>query len=192
VTVILGDCLSVMKTMPDNSIDAFVEDPPSGIAFMNMHWDKDKGGRDRWIEWLTEIMQEQLRIAKPGAHMLCWALPRTSHWTATAIRGCRMGSQGRGDTPVRLWLPEKHGRWQGDRQGSRGRAGNVIGAEWRTSGFSGTLGGTSYRAYSVAGIWRMDIRRSNRTRNRCRAPVGRLGHSPEARRRACGSSHASR
>jgi DNA modification methylase len=85
VTVILGDCLSVMKTMPDNSIDAFVEDPPSGIAFMNMHWDKDKGGRDRWIEWLTEIMQEQLRIAKPGAHMLCWALPRTSHWTATAI-----------------------------------------------------------------------------------------------------------
>jgi hypothetical protein len=85
VTLYLGDCLSVMKTMPDNSIDAFVEDPPSGIAFMNMHWDKDKGGRDRWIEWLTEIMQEQLRIAKPGAHMFCWALPRTSHWTTTAI-----------------------------------------------------------------------------------------------------------
>jgi hypothetical protein len=30
-------------------------------------------------------MVECLRVLKPGGHALVWALPRTSHWTATAI-----------------------------------------------------------------------------------------------------------
>lgn len=30
-------------------------------------------------------MRECLRVMKPGAHGLVWALPRTSHWTATAL-----------------------------------------------------------------------------------------------------------
>jgi DNA modification methylase len=35
----LGDCLEVLKTIPDNSIDAVVTDPPYGIGFMNKEWD---------------------------------------------------------------------------------------------------------------------------------------------------------
>lgn len=34
---------------------------------------------------MTEVMAECLRVLKPGAHGLVWALPRTSHWTATAL-----------------------------------------------------------------------------------------------------------
>ncbi len=34
---------------------------------------------------VTEVMQECLRVMKPGAHGLVWSLPRTSHWTATAL-----------------------------------------------------------------------------------------------------------
>jgi site-specific DNA-methyltransferase (adenine-specific) len=34
---------------------------------------------------MTGVMRECLRVLKPGAHALVWALPRTSHWTATAI-----------------------------------------------------------------------------------------------------------
>lgn len=30
-------------------------------------------------------MSECLRVMKPGAHGLVWAIPRTSHWTATAL-----------------------------------------------------------------------------------------------------------
>jgi DNA modification methylase len=80
-----GDCLDILKTLPDNSVDSMVTDPPAGIAFMNKSWDADKGGRDQWIDWMKEIMQECLRVMKPGAHGLIWALPRTSHWTATAL-----------------------------------------------------------------------------------------------------------
>jgi hypothetical protein len=85
VTVIHGDCLEVLRSMPANSVDSVVTDPPAGIGFMNKHWDIDKGGRDVWIAWLANIMRECLRVVKPGGHAFVWSLPRTSHWTAMAI-----------------------------------------------------------------------------------------------------------
>lgn len=80
-----GDCLEVLKTLNDKSFDSLVTDPPAGISFMGKAWDGDKGGRDQWIAWMAEVMREVLRVLKPGAHGLVWALPRTSHWTATAL-----------------------------------------------------------------------------------------------------------
>lgn len=80
----LGDCLEVLRTFPDGSVDAIVTDPPAGIGFMGKEWDKDKGGRDNWIAWMRDIAAECLRVLKPGGHALVWAIPRTSHWTATA------------------------------------------------------------------------------------------------------------
>lgn len=81
----LGDCLKVLADMPDASVDSMVTDPPAGIAFMGRAWDEDKGGRRQWIAWLTEVMEQAYRVLKPGGHALVWALPRTSHWTATAL-----------------------------------------------------------------------------------------------------------
>jgi site-specific DNA-methyltransferase (adenine-specific) len=43
------------------------------------------GDRDRFIAAIAPIFEECLRVLKPGAHGLVWALPRTSHWTATAL-----------------------------------------------------------------------------------------------------------
>jgi site-specific DNA-methyltransferase (adenine-specific) len=83
--LINDDCINALKEMESNSIDSIVTDPPAGIAFMGKDWDKDKGGRDKWIEWFAEIMSECKRVLKPGGHAFVWAIPRTSHWTATAI-----------------------------------------------------------------------------------------------------------
>jgi hypothetical protein len=80
----LGDCLSVLRTLPDASVDAVVTDPPAGIAFMGKGWDTFRV-RSRFIDFLTPRLAECLRVARPGSYMLCWAIPRTSHWTATAI-----------------------------------------------------------------------------------------------------------
>lgn len=85
VTVYHGNCLSVMAQLPEMSVDAVVTDPPAGIAFMGREWDGNRGGRDAWVAWLTEVMAECLRVLKPGGHALVWALPRTSHWTGWAI-----------------------------------------------------------------------------------------------------------
>ncbi len=81
----LGDSLEILKTLPPNSLDSLVTDPPAGIGLVGLEWDKDKGGRNEWINWLTEIMTECHRVLKPGAHGFVWAIPRTSHWTATAL-----------------------------------------------------------------------------------------------------------
>jgi hypothetical protein len=81
--VLHGDCIAVMQAMDDACVDAIVTDPPAGISFMGKGWDGDKGGRDQWVAWMQSVAVEALRVAKPGAHALVWALPRTSHWTAT-------------------------------------------------------------------------------------------------------------
>ena len=35
----VGDCLTIMRAMPENSVDAVVTDPPYGIRFMGKAWD---------------------------------------------------------------------------------------------------------------------------------------------------------
>ena len=66
-----GDCLEVMKTLPDNSVDSIVTDPPYGISFMGKKWDYDVPGVDVWAE--------ALRLLKPGGHILVACGTRTQH-----------------------------------------------------------------------------------------------------------------
>lgn len=79
-----ADSASLLPTLPAASVDALVTDPPAGIGFMGKEWDKNKGGRDKWIAWLAGILRECHRLMKPGAYGWVWAIPRTSHWTAMA------------------------------------------------------------------------------------------------------------
>lgn len=77
----LGACQNVLKSVDSDSIDSLITDPPAGISFMNKEWDKPTD----FIQNMTETYKECLRVLKPGAHGLVWAIPRTSHWTATAL-----------------------------------------------------------------------------------------------------------
>lgn len=83
--ILHGDSSKLGDVLEPNSVDAIVTDPPAGIAFMGKGWDEDKGGRDAWIAWLADVLQPAIAALKPGGHALVWALPRTSHWTATAL-----------------------------------------------------------------------------------------------------------
>lgn len=80
-----GDSAELLAKMDENSADSGVMDPPSGTGFMTLMWDDDKGGRDKWINWLSGILSNCIRVLKPGAHVFVWALPRTSHWTGLAL-----------------------------------------------------------------------------------------------------------
>ena len=75
--IIQGDCLEVLKTMPDNSVDSLVTDPPYGISFMGKKWDYDIPSVDVW--------REALRVLKPGGHALIACGTRTQHRMACAI-----------------------------------------------------------------------------------------------------------
>ena len=39
VTLWHGDCLDVLATLPDASVDSVVTDPPYGLEFMGKEWD---------------------------------------------------------------------------------------------------------------------------------------------------------
>jgi site-specific DNA-methyltransferase (adenine-specific) len=73
----LGDCLEVLRTMPDCSVDAVVCDPPYGILFMGRKWDYDVPSVAIWAECL--------RVLKPGGHLLAFAGTRTQHRMAVRI-----------------------------------------------------------------------------------------------------------
>jgi DNA methylase len=88
VSLYRGDALQVLRALPAAGVDALVTDPPAGIAFMGREWDTFSVGRrarEAFVDWLTDVMAECRRLLRPGAHALVWAIPRTSHWTATAI-----------------------------------------------------------------------------------------------------------
>jgi site-specific DNA-methyltransferase (adenine-specific) len=72
-----GDCIEVMRSMPDNSVDAVVTDPPYGLSFMGKKWDYDVPSEEVW--------RECLRVLKPGGHLLAFAGTRTQHRMACRI-----------------------------------------------------------------------------------------------------------
>ena len=73
----LGECLEVLRTMPDNSVDSVVTDPPYGLSFMGKKWDYDVPSVEVWAECL--------RVLKPGGHLLPFAGTRTQHRMAVRI-----------------------------------------------------------------------------------------------------------
>jgi site-specific DNA-methyltransferase (adenine-specific) len=103
----LGDCIEILKTLEDNSVDSIVVDPPYHLTsivkrfgkegsapaqfgtdgafaraskgFMGKEWD----GGD--IAFRTDVWSECLRVLKPGGHLLSFSAPRTYHRMAVAI-----------------------------------------------------------------------------------------------------------
>jgi DNA modification methylase len=75
--LLLGDCLEVMRSLPTESVDAIVTDPPYGLSFMGARWDYDVPS--------VEIWKEARRLLKPGGYLLAFAGTRTQHRMAVNI-----------------------------------------------------------------------------------------------------------
>jgi DNA modification methylase len=79
LTVLHGDCVELMRGMPDNSVDSIVTDPPYELGFMGKQWD------GAGIAYSLEMWAEALRVLKPGGHLLAFGGTRTYHRMACAI-----------------------------------------------------------------------------------------------------------
>jgi len=67
----------VLPTLPDNSVDSIVTDPPYGLKFMGKKWDYKIPS--------VEVWRECLRVLKPGGFLLSFAGTRTQHRMACNI-----------------------------------------------------------------------------------------------------------
>ena len=66
-----GDCLEVMKNIPDKSVDAIITDPPFGIGFKYKKKEQNTNPDDYW-KWLKPIHKECLRVLKDGGFIAIW------------------------------------------------------------------------------------------------------------------------
>ena len=102
IRLINGDCLEILRAIPDNSIDSAVIDPPYGLGkvpdprvllrqwldgeeyaakgggFMGQKWDAFVPGPRLW--------SELARVLKPGAHAVIFAGQRTADVMGIALR----------------------------------------------------------------------------------------------------------
>lgn len=69
--ILHGNNLELLKTLPDNSVDSIVTDPPYGLSFMNNKWDYDVPSVEFW--------KEAYRVLKHGGHVLSFGGTRTYH-----------------------------------------------------------------------------------------------------------------
>jgi len=113
--IVQGDCLEVLRDLPDATFTAIVTDPPYGLGFMGKEWDNFKPGHraDSWpgyadqpktgacmhagkydlsrrgMSGFQESMRiwsvEALRVLKPGGHALVFGGTRTFHRLACAL-----------------------------------------------------------------------------------------------------------
>ena len=70
-SIILGDCLDVMKQMPDKCVDLVLTDPPYGMSFQS-GYRKIKYAHienDNSLNWLPDWLSEVNRVRRPESHL---------------------------------------------------------------------------------------------------------------------------
>lgn len=75
--LLLGDCLEVMGSLKENSVDAIVTDPPYGLGFMGKAWDGMPPG--------DETAKAMLRVLKPAHYLVAFGGTRTHHRLMVAL-----------------------------------------------------------------------------------------------------------
>jgi site-specific DNA-methyltransferase (adenine-specific) len=100
-----GDCLDVLRTLPDDSVDSVITDPPYGLSAHSaaavadclrawvageVYVPRAKGGMmgKAWDAWVPgpEVWREVIRVLKPGGHALVFAGTRSLDLMGIALR----------------------------------------------------------------------------------------------------------
>jgi site-specific DNA-methyltransferase (adenine-specific) len=117
INLLHGDCLELMKTIPDKSIDLVLTDPPYGI---NLKYDQYEDSENNWYDLMNKVLPEIIRISKmailpscqikrlewiyknyPPNWLMCWYKGSTGHasyigfndWEPHLVYGRRLNNQ---------------------------------------------------------------------------------------------------
>lgn len=97
--ILLGDCLELLKSLPDSSIEACVTDPPYGLGNKEPGADElfmfvlggtlDMGGDFMGRDWelpSVAVWREIYRVLKPGGHVIAFGGTRTFDLISFGLR----------------------------------------------------------------------------------------------------------
>lgn len=71
----LGDCLEVMRSLPEASVDAVVTDPPY-YRVKDEDWDRQWDDPAAFLSWLDQVAEQWQRVLKPNGSLYCFASPQ--------------------------------------------------------------------------------------------------------------------
>ncbi len=74
-TVVHGDCLEIMRQIPDDSVDVTFADPPFNLKKKyNSYYDKQEV--EEYLSWCKEWLYEMARITKPTGSIFVHNIPK--------------------------------------------------------------------------------------------------------------------
>lgn len=71
-----GDCIEIMKGLPDNHIDLVFADPPFNLGKTYDPGIDDNMTMSEYINWTYEWLDQCIRILKPGGRIFIYNLPK--------------------------------------------------------------------------------------------------------------------
>lgn len=104
-----GDCIEIMREIPDQSIDTVFADPPFNIGKKYDSGINDMLSEDEYITWTKRWVNECVRVLKPGGSLFVYNIPKWNiiigshllqsglhfrHWIAISMK-CGLPIQGR-------------------------------------------------------------------------------------------------
>ena len=101
VSIIKGDCIKILPTLPDNSIDLILTDPPYFIGKLTNQWKDTKKPNShithlpkgmafsknqtiQLYDFYKKIAEQAIKKLKPGGYFLSFSAPRLYHAIAMA------------------------------------------------------------------------------------------------------------
>ena len=82
--LLLGDCIEVMKTLPNCSVDAVVTDPPY-YRVKDEEWDRQWDDPAAFLTWLDQVAEQWQRLLKPNGSLYCFASPQMAAHVETLL-----------------------------------------------------------------------------------------------------------
>lgn len=73
--ILQGDCLHILPTLADSSVDLIVTDPPYFKA-KNEAWDRQWNKPTEFLDWLDKVLVEFYRVLKPNGSLYLFASPK--------------------------------------------------------------------------------------------------------------------
>jgi DNA modification methylase len=74
-SVIQGDCLDVMRNIPDDAVDVTFADPPFNLK-KKYNGYKDNQEFNTYLEWCKQWIYEMVRITKPTGSIFVHNIPK--------------------------------------------------------------------------------------------------------------------
>lgn len=80
-----GDCLDIMKSIPDESVDVVFADPPFNLNKTYKSGIDDYVSEQEYIQWTEKWVLECLRILSPGGSIFIYNIPYWNTYTANIL-----------------------------------------------------------------------------------------------------------